>query len=310
MNFSIAIIGTGALGAYYGARLAHAGYDVHFVLHSDYEFVKKHGLRVESPLGDFSIANPNVYAGIENLPPCDVLCLTAKSTANNALIPFLPSKLKENGAIVVLQNGLGIEELIQDSLAPQSNAVVLGGLCFLCSNKVGPGHIKHLDYGDIRLGALANSTQSNEWIQKISQALNTAGIGTTITPELQKARWQKLVWNIPFNGLSVLLNANTREIIQNPQGRALIEALMQEVVEAAFACGAQIPSHFIDKMISDTERMTPYLPSMRLDYDRKQNMEIEAIYSIPIEIAKKHGYNMVLATMVRNQLFFKQSKDY
>lgn len=304
-NISIAIIGTGALGGYYGARLAHAGFETHFVLHSDYQHVQKHGLKVESIHGDFSIPSPSIWPDVESLPPCDILCLSLKSTANAAILPYLKSKVKPHGVLLVLQNGLGIEETV----FAHTQATVIGGLCFLCSNKVGPGHIRHIDYGDIRLGALQNDSQHTMWLERLQDIFTKSGIGIHRAKNLRQARWQKLVWNIPFNGLSVVLQADTQQMMQEESGRALAEALMREVVQAANADGCSIDNTFIERMLADTERMAPYLPSMRLDYDRHQKMEIEAIYSAPIDIASQVGYSMTLTRQLRDQLIFLQIKQ-
>jgi len=300
MSLSFAIVGCGALGGYYGARLHHAGFETHFVLHRDYEHVRAHGLRVDSIDGDLSIAQPLCWPNLASLPPCDVICLSLKATANASLREHLAAKVKPGGCVLVLQNGLGIEEEIATWVP---GVPVLGGLCFLCSNKIGPGHIHHLDYGAIRLGALASQSEASQaLLAELREHFIQAKIETFIAKDLAQARWQKLVWNIPFNGLSVLLRADTQELMQKPSARALVHSLMLEVEAASIACQSPIPNGFIEKMLADTERMAPYLPSMRLDFDRQQPMEIDAIYSRPIAWAAQHGYEMIRTRMLRDQL--------
>lgn len=302
MNPSFAILGTGALGGYYGARLHHAGFETHFLLHRDYATVQKCGLRVDSIYGDFSIAKPLAWPDLESIPPCDVLCISMKSTANAVLKNTLATKIKPGGCILVLQNGIGIEEEIAQWVP---GIPVIGGLCFLCSNKVAPGHIKHLDYGAIRLGALEPHTpEASQWLPRLQECLQLSGIETSIAASLGVARWQKLVWNIPFNGLCVVLQCTTLELMNSPAGFQLAQALMHEVAAAASACGTPIPQSFVQKMLDDTLRMAPYLPSMRLDYDRAQPMEIDAIYTRAIQRAQSYGFSMNLAKMLREQLIF------
>jgi 2-dehydropantoate 2-reductase len=305
MALSFGIIGAGALGGYYGARLHHAGFETHFVFHNDYAHVKNHGLRVDSIEGDFSIAAPHAWSHIENLPPCDVLCVCLKSTENHLLRDQIAHKVKPGGAVLVLQNGLGIEEELAQWVHP---IPVFGGLCFLCSNKVGPGHISHLDYGGMRLGSLeSNPPHSLELLSRIAEAFRLAGIDATITDNLAEARWQKLVWNIPFNGLCVILRCTTTQIMQHPAGLALATALMNEVKQASHACHTPVPAGFVEKMLADTLRMTPYLPSMRLDFDRGNPMEIDAIYSQPLARAESFGFAMPLTRMLRDQLLVAQA---
>ena len=147
-NRRYAILGTGAVGGFYGARLQKAGLDVHFLLHNGYEHVSKHGLIVESPDGDFPLPQVHAYNDVNKIPRCDVVVVTLKTTQNHLLPQLLPNIVKDDGVVLVLQNGLGVEPEIAQIVGSER---VIGGLCFLCSNKVGPGHIRHLDYKEIKL---------------------------------------------------------------------------------------------------------------------------------------------------------------
>jgi len=155
---SFAIIGTGAVGGYYGGLLQKAGLDVHFLLHSDFEFVKRNGLTVESVNGDFRLPQVNAYNDPKQMPRCDVVIVSLKTTANAILKDVLPYVVKENGIVLTLQNGLGSDEEIASIVGAER---VIGGLSFLCSNKVGPGHIRHVDYGLITLGEYGRKARRN-----------------------------------------------------------------------------------------------------------------------------------------------------
>lgn len=145
---SYAIVGTGALGGFYGALLQKAGMDVHFLLHRDYQQVSKHGLVVDSKNGNFTLPHVNAYADVNKMPCCDVVVVALKTTQNHLLPKLLPNLVKDDGVVLVLQNGLGVEDEVATIVGDKR---VMGGLCFLCSNKVKPGHIHHLDYGEIKL---------------------------------------------------------------------------------------------------------------------------------------------------------------
>ena len=143
-----AVIGTGAIGGLYGARLQQAGAEVHFLLRRDFEHVQTHGLRIESVDGDFDLPQVNAYRRASDMPSCDVVLVALKTTQNHLLPELLPPLVKEDSLVVMLQNGLGIEDAAAAIVGPER---VFGGLCFVCSNKVGPGHVCHLDYGHITL---------------------------------------------------------------------------------------------------------------------------------------------------------------
>lgn len=293
MPRSYAILGTGALGGYYGGLLARAGCETHFLLRSDYEHVRQHGLRVQSIRGDFAISPDRLHAYCDPaaLPACDIAVVCIKTTQNNQLPALLARCVKPDGVVLVLQNGLQPEA---DAAAIVGADRVLGGLCFLCSNKVGPGHIQHLDYGHIHLGAYAPAPEQTQadspaarHLLGIVEGFNAAGIETVGVDDLRLSRWKKLVWNIPYNGLSVVLNQTTDVMMAEPATRRRIERIMHEVQTAASAIdGKTIEDDFIETMLGYTAKMEPYKTSMMLDHEAGRGMEIEAIVGDPLRAAQ------------------------
>ncbi len=306
---SYAILGTGALGGYYGACLRRAGLEVHFLLHSDYEHVGENGLVIESPEGDFTLPHVNAYSNVAKMPRCDVVVLALKTTQNHLLPEMLPVVVKDDGIVLVLQNGLGIEEEVARIVGSKR---VIGGLCFLCSNKVGPGHIHHLDYKQITFGEYILDYQVGgitERMRKISADFERAGIPIQLSENLLLARWQKLVWNIPYNGLSVVLDATTNELMADKHTRLLVEQLMREVVAGGAATGRIIPESFIQTMLDYTEKMTPYRTSMKIDYDEGRPLEVETMFGNPLRTAAAAGADLPLIGMLYRQLKFLDAKN-
>lgn len=295
---SYAVVGSGAVGGYYGARLAAAGCDVHFLLHSDYAHAVEHGLRVETKDGDFSIAEPHVYDDAANMPVCDVVMVALKSTHNHLLAELLTPLLGPNTTVLLMQNGLGEEEKIA-AIAP--GTAIVGGLAFLCSHKIGPAHIRQLDYGQVRLGAFeARGTPGH--MRVIGDDLTRSGISVILEDDLQLARWKKLVWNVPYNGLCVTHAASTDVIMGDDTSRELAIALMHEVVAGAAARGCDIEPAFIGQMIEHTDNMVPYEPSMKLDYDAGRPLELAAIYANPLDAAKRGGVELTEIRRLYEQL--------
>ncbi|MDY6899313.1 MAG: putative 2-dehydropantoate 2-reductase [Cyanobacteriota bacterium] len=309
-NLKYAILGTGALGGFYGAKLQHAGNEVHFLLHRDYQQVSLHGLMVESKDGDFSLPEVNAYDDVNNMPKCDVVIVALKTTHNHLLPKMLPNAVKENGVVLVLQNGFGIEAEIAKIVG---NDKVIGGLCFLCSNKIAPGHIRHLDYGQIKLGEYSVNYHPmgiTNRMQLIQKDFENAGIKIELAEDLNKARWQKLVWNIPYNGLSVVLNATTNEIMANNYTRKLVEKLMHEVAAGAKSDGRIIKDSFIQMMLDYTVKMKPYRTSMKIDYDENRPLEVEAIFGNPLRKAQEKGITLPQIECLYQQLKFLDAKNH
>jgi 2-dehydropantoate 2-reductase len=305
MQRTYAIIGTGALGGFYGARLQRAGCDLHFLLHSDYEHVRQHGLICESPDGDFTLSKVNAYADARDMPKCDVVCVCLKTTQNHLLPQLLPPVVKDDGVVLVMQNGLGMEAQVAEIVGARR---VVGGLCFLCSNKVGPGHIRHLGYTLVALGEFGKHGIS-ERMRTIADDFRRANVETELADDLDVVRWQKLVWNIPYNGLSVVLDATTTELMTNPQSRQLVEAIMREVVADARACGAAVIDEIIGKMLSNAEKMAPYRTSMKIDYDDHHPLEVEAIFGNPLRAVQRAGAASPLLEQLYAQLKFLDARN-
>jgi 2-dehydropantoate 2-reductase len=296
-----AILGTGALGGFYGARLQRAGCEVHFLLHSDFDHVRQYGLVIESKDGNFTLPTVNAHRNARDLPPCDVVIIALKATQNH----LLPALLPASGTVMLMQNGLGGEELVAGIVGPER---VMCGLSFICSNKVGPGHICHLDYGLVSLSEFATRGVSDR-MRGIAGDLQQAGIPVQLLDDFRVARWNKLVWNIPYNGLSVILNATTAELMANPNTRNLCEQIMREVVADAGVCGVPVADEIIAKMLDHTEKMIPYRTSMKIDYDEHRPMEVEAIFGSPLRTAQAAGAKSPLLEVLYRQLQFLNSAN-
>jgi len=306
---SYAIVGTGAIGGYYGARLQQAGCDVHFLLRSDYEWVKAKGMRVESVRGSFDLPQVQAYRDPQQMPPCDVVAIALKSTQNHLLPKLLPPLLKPDSTVLLLQNGLGFEAQVAAIAAPRP---VVGGLCFICANKVGPGQVRHLDYEAIALAEYRADEQPagvTAAMQAIASDFERAGVPIRLRDDLWQVRWEKLAWNIPFNGLSVSLNATTAEMMASAPIRELAEALMQEVAAGAASCGRPFGADFIPQLLEHTAQMRSYLTSMKLDYDARRPLELEGIFGAPLRAAAARGVALPRVAALYQQLQFLDARN-
>jgi 2-dehydropantoate 2-reductase len=298
------IIGTGAIGGYYGAKLAKAGFDVHFLLHRDYDYVMEHGLQVNSCRGNFHLDRVNAYNEVLDMPKCDVVIVALKTVNESLLRTLLPPLLTSHTIVLLIQNGIGVEEDVQKMFP---DTFLAAGLAFICSAKISPGVIDHQDYGSINIGNYSCRDEDNFTL--LLSDLKAAEVECHAV-EYNEARWQKAVWNMPFNGMTVALDTETDRLLANPFTEKLIYDLMIEVIEAANACGVNTLTHeFANRMIDMTKAMTPYSPSMKLDYVYHRSMEIYYLYTRPIEIARAAGYEMKKLSMLEAELRFLEEKN-
>lgn len=297
-----AVIGTGAVGGFYGAKLQKAGQEVHFLCRGDVEHVRQHGLKIDSCQGNFCLPTVQVYGNVAEMPACDVVIVALKATQNHLLPDLLPAVLAPGGVVLLLQNGLGGEEWVAEIVGSDH---VMGGLCFISSNKVGPGHIAHLDYGAIQLGEYGANYVAcgiSPRMEQIRADLEQAGISIQLSEDLLQSRWIKLVWNIPFNSLSVILGATTDQMMGDPEARQLAEDLMREVVVGAAACGRIVSEELVADMLERTAKMAPYSTSMKLDYEHQRPLEVEAIVGNPLRAAQVQGADLIRIETVYRQL--------
>lgn len=292
----IGIIGSGALGLYYGAMLQRSGHDLNFLLRRDYQAIQKTGLKVYSVNGDFLLPQVTGYQNSQDIGSVDLVIVGLKTISNNHLIDLVRPLLGTETAILTLQNGLGNEELLAEAFGAER---ILGGVAYLCSNRGEPGTVHHLGEGKIRLGEFNGglSQRSNH----LAEMFQAAGIPCTAVSDLRRVRWEKLVWNIPFNGLCALLNQDVTELLNHPESKELVRDLMLEVIAGANAQPLEEPidgAEFSQQMISFTENMDHYRPSMMIDRAAGLPLELGAIYAIPLRQTKAVGVSMSLVKML------------
>lgn len=285
MSDKILIVGAGAIGGFYGSLLAKAGAQVSVVCRSDYEIVKQQGFRIDSvSLGKWQFQPQQVlrHAG-DYQDEADYLILCSKVTEQIDRVATISAAVRKNTVIVFIQNGVEIEAELQ---AAFPNNKLISGLAFICCNRLAPGEISHLAYGKLTLGDVPLGA-SDSTLQ-LQQLFLQAGIECIISQNIIASRWQKCVWNAPFNPLSVLSGGlPTLAILQSQVG--IIRRIMQDVCDIAAGCGYTLPDDIIETNIQNTLAMPPYKTSMLLDFERRQAMETEAILGNAVRAADREN---------------------
>jgi 2-dehydropantoate 2-reductase len=298
----IAIVGPGAVGSFYGAKLCQAGHEVYFLLRSDYEVVRADGVWIESADGNFQV-RPRAARRPEEIGPSDLVLVCLKTTANQVLPQLLPPLTHQGTTVLTLQNGLGNETVIASIVGSEKT---MGGVCFVCLNRIAPGRIHHIAHGSVVIGEYGRPP--SERTQLICQAIAGSGVSCKIAPNLEQARWEKLVWNIPFNGLGVASAAGleavlagkflsgkighcltTDLLLSNPDWERLVRELMMETIAAARAQGLDVPESAADAQIERTRNMGAYKASTLIDFERGQELELDGLFLEPLRRAQHAG---------------------
>ena len=308
----IGVIGAGAVGGFYGLMLARAGFDVHFLLRSDYEAVRDHGLLLRSArYGEHRVHPVNAYRNAAEMPPCDWLLVGAKATDNAALAPAVAAAAAPGARVVLLQNGLSVEEEMRPLLPATLH--LLGGVCMISVHRNGPGVIEHHALGSVILGYHCGPddgpARRQSVLKEAAALFAVAGIETPLVDDLEQARWQKLVMNVPYNGLSVLLGCGTQALLNDPRTRALVRELMEEVIAGAAACGHPVAPGYLDVAWAVNDGTTDYKPSMLEDYEQRRPLELGAIFAAPLAAANRAGLRLHKIEMLHQTLSFLDERN-
>lgn len=299
----IGVVGCGAVGSYYGAQLWRLGHEVHFLLRSDFEAVRAKGVWIRSSKGDF-LARPAAAAAAVEVGVCDLVVVALKTTANREFGRLLPPLVGPQTWVLTLQNGLGNEDLLAALFGPER---ILGGLCFVCLNRVGPGVIRHLAHGRVVLGQYRAAP--SPFVAALAAEWCRAGVDCRLTPDLDRAHWEKLVWNVPFNGLGVAgvigydnwrtgrvpeplersRTVPTDELLSDPGWAQAVVELMAEVIAAGRGAGFAMDPGLAEEMIGLTRSMGPYQASTLLDFERGRPLEVDSLFREPLRRAARLG---------------------
>ena len=283
----IAVVGSGAVGCYYGGMLAHAGHDVHFLMRADLQTVRRDGLLIFTKGTEVWLPRVQCAGTAAEIGPADLVLIALKATANRELERLLPPLIGAGTALLTLQNGLGNEA----SLAGRWGAErVMGALCFVCINRTAPGVIRHLDHGSISIGEFRRAV--SERARAIADAFRAVEVEANAVDDLEGERWRKLLWNIPFNGLSIAAGATVADVLADTGLRALARSLMDEVLDAARRLGHEIPDSYADWQLERSDSMGAYRPSSMIDFELGRPVEVEAIWGEPLRQGLAAGAKM------------------
>jgi 2-dehydropantoate 2-reductase len=289
----IAVVGSGAVGCYYGGMLAHAGHDVHFLMRADLDTVRRDGLLIFTKGTEVRLPHVQCAGTAAEIGPADLVLIALKATANRELERLLPPLIGEGTALLTLQNGLGNEAFLAERWGAER---VMGALCFVCINRTAPGVIRHLDHGSISIGEFRRPV--SERARAIADAFRAVEVEANAVDDLEGERWRKLLWNIPFNGLSIAAGATVADVLGDTGLRALARSLMDEVLDAARQLGHEIPDSYADWQLERSDSMGAYKPSSMIDFELGRPVEVEAIWGEPLRQGLAAGAKMAKLEML------------
>jgi 2-dehydropantoate 2-reductase len=312
MKFLIA--GAGAIGAYIGARMAQAGFDVTLYARGPHlRAMQEHGVQVKSSEGDF-IARPTIAASLEEVGPVDVVFLGVKAHGLPQLAPQLRPVLGPDTAFVSTQNGipwwyfqgfggewegLRLERIDPGGVISSSIEAhrVIGSIIYFSTEITAPGVIQHIDGNRITLGEPDGSRSDR--LRKISETLIASGFRCPITARIRHEIWVKVLGNASFNPVSALTRATLVQMARDPGVCSVVRNIMQEVEAVSHKLGMELPVS-IDQRIAGAEKVGEHKTSMLQDLEAGRPMELEALVGAVVELGERVGLPMSCTRTVYN----------
>lgn len=284
----ILVMGAGAVGAYFGARLRAAGEDVVLCARGEnFRAMREHGLDITSIRGDLKIDvtatdSPRDYA------PYDLILFCVKAYDTEAAAHAIEGCLKPGGAILTIQNGVENEAKLG---AVFGSDAVMGGNARVGVEMVAPAKIVHLSTGHIDFGELDGRETARA--KSIAEVFRRAGILGQLSDDILSARWDKLVWNGALNTVATLTRRRVGDILDDPEGLRLLRAAMKEIVEVARAEGAKIDDDTIERYIAHSQKNLRALKtSTQQDLERGKPLEHETLSGAVVRAARRHGLSV------------------
>jgi len=281
----IAVIGTGAVGGYFGAKLAAAGHELVFLARGKHlEALQASGLRVLSPNGDLHIYKADFLASTAQAGVVDVILFCVKSYDTQPAAESLGPLLSDQTTILSLQNGIDNPEKIA---AVWRNHAVFSGVVYIGAEISSPGVIRHSNGGKIVFGA-ADGQRSQPAIQ-IERLLSEAGIPCQLSSNIHEVQWSKLLWNAPFCAISCLARADVQQIVDSPPLTSWAIDCMSEVQSAAKLRGIILPRALFDQTIAFSRGLGAFKPSMLQDLEAGKPLEHEAFNGTVAKLLQASG---------------------
>jgi len=282
----ILVYGAGGVGAFFGALLVRAGRDVHFVARgAQLEAMRARGLRIQSTiLGDIDVPRVSVSTQASECGPADLVLVCVKTHQTESILDDLAAAVGDATVLIALQNGVESDEQLAARFGPRR---VLPAAVYVGATIDEPGVVSHQAPARISIGARPGFDEQR--LASIHETLASTGQVVQISPDIQRERWRKLMWNASFNTVSAVTQRTPAELLALPETRALVVRIMSEVVDVARAQGINVQPSDIDEHISWTERAAGMRTSTMVDRERGRTMEADALIGVIVRKGREAG---------------------
>jgi 2-dehydropantoate 2-reductase len=294
------IIGAGAVGIYYGAKLAAAGQPVVFVARNDDDLdaLRQRGVRVKNAKGTIAAGDVEAVIDPAQAGRCDVVLVTVKSVATQGAAYLLRPVVAPDTVVVSLQSGIENDAVLDATLR---RPPLLRGVADLIADLVEPGVVHHHRGGEMIFGELDGRRGTRA--ERLAERLSAGGIAHRRSGAIMIEKWMKLAWDAAFNPLSALSGCTIGEMVRHRRYREQLVAAMREVVEVANASGVPVNRAYVAAAIEKSaEKLAAVRPPMLQDRIRGRTLESDALNGAVVRAANRVGVPVPVNAMLHRLL--------
>jgi 2-dehydropantoate 2-reductase len=281
----VLVMGAGAVGGYFGAKLVRAGHEVWFIGRGErLRAMRTTGLKVESIDGDFDVAPLRATNDTSVVGPVDLVLFTVKSTQTREAAEALVPVVRDHTTVLAIQNGVDNEELLEEVLGADR---IVPGVAVIGVAMPEPGRVVHTNNGSITIGE--PSGEETERVRLISKTLREAGVETRVSTHIRSIKWRKLVWNAAFNPIAALTGGRVLQLIEDDDTRELAEVAMREAIAVGVALGLDVADYDLARATQRNPQWALSKTSMLQDLERGRPTEIEALTGAVVRYGEETG---------------------
>jgi len=282
----IAVLGSGGIGGYYGARFASAGHDVSFIARGAHlEAMQRRGLTLRTPDGESTIP-VTAAADTTSVGPVDLVLFCVKSFDTEPAARALKPLMAGDTAVLTLQNGVDNVAAIADVVG---TAAVLPGAVYVALQLAGPGVVLRTG-GEGRIVFGEPGGTPTDRVQRIARALDAGGIPHQVSTDIGRVLWEKFLFIAGIGGVTALARSAIGPLVAGAEGRALLTASCEEIAAVARAERAPLAADAVDRALAQAAALPPHWrSSMARDLDDGRRLEVDALSGAVVRRGVKLG---------------------
>jgi 2-dehydropantoate 2-reductase len=291
----VVVFGAGAVGAFYGGLLARAGHDVRFVARGpQLEALRSRGLRISSfSLGEIELPPLPATDRARDLGRAELVLVAVKAHQTAAILDDLQPLVDSTTVLTALQNGIESDDVLAARFGAHR---IVSAVVYVGATLEQPGLVRHVAAGTLVIGDRGGV--GAERLEAVRGVLASTGLPVRVTPDIERQRWHKLIWNASFNAVSALTLRTSQDLLAAPASRELLLGVMREVAAVARARGIALGEPDIEQLVAATEKASPIRTSMLVDRERGRPMETEAIVGVVVRQGREAGVPTPMAAVL------------